>query len=122
MTTPVGTSTSQRPSRRLPKWAIVIPFLVLATWFSYVWFVSGVLPSVEKDPKSGRVTAEGYVKRVGWGDYRRHGHWVTYHPNGQKASEGMFEREDKTGEWKYWDESGRIVVPASAPASPLLAR
>ena len=115
MTLPDGSLATPHPSRRLPKWAIVVPFLVLAAWFSYVWFVSGVLPSVEKDPKSGRVTAEGYVKRVGWGDYRRHGHWVTYHPNGQKESEGMFERGAKTGEWKYWDETGRAVSAQSAP-------
>ena len=117
MTLPDGSLATPHPSRRLPKWAIVVPFLVLAAWFSYVWFVSGVLSSVEKDPKSGRVTAEGYVKRVGWADYRRHGHWVTFHPNGQKESEGIFERGVKTGEWKYWDETGRAVTAQSAPVN-----
>ena len=116
MTTSDETTPNKKSSRRLPSWAIVIPFLVLAVWFSYVWFVSGVLPSVEKDPKTGRVTAEGYVKRAGWGDYRRHGHWVTFHPNGQKGSEGMYERGVKTGEWKYWDEIGKPMPPAPAPA------
>jgi hypothetical protein len=117
MTTQDRTSTPPHRPRRLPKWAVAIPFLVLAAWFSYVWFVSGVLPSVEKDPKTGRVTAKGYVKRAGWGDYRRHGHWVTFHPNGQKESEGMYERGTKLGEWDYWDETGRAVTAQSAPAS-----
>jgi hypothetical protein len=117
MTTPEAPSTASRAPRRLPKWAIVIPFFVLTAWFSYVWFVSGVLPSVEKDPKTGRVTAEGYVKRAGWGDYRRHGHWVTFHPNGQKASEGMYERGVKVGDWRFWDESGRDVISEATPAA-----
>lgn len=84
----------------------MIPFLVLVGWFSYVWFISGVLPSEEKDPATGRVIAQGYVKRVGWDDYRRHGHWVTFHANGQKASEGTYRLGEKVGEWKYWDEAG----------------
>ncbi|HKQ48639.1 MAG TPA: hypothetical protein VJZ71_11260 [Phycisphaerae bacterium] len=122
MTSPKTALSTPRAPRRLPKWAIAIPFLVLTAWFSYVWFVSGVLPSVEKDPKTGRVTAEGYVKRVGWGDYRRHGHWVTYHANGQKASEGMYEDGVKVGEWRSWDEYGRALAPDSAPSSPPMGR
>jgi hypothetical protein len=105
-------STDQGSQRRIPRIAVVIPFLALIAWFWYMWFVSDVLPSMEKDPKTGRVRAEGYVKRVKWGEYQRQGRWVTYHENGQKASEGSYRDGAKDGEWKYWDESGRPVTSA----------
>ncbi len=117
MTMRERSSTDGGSTRRIPRIAVVIPVLALVTWFSYIWFICGVLPSVEKDPKSGRVTAEGYVKRIGWGEYRRHGHWVTYHENGQKASEGAYRLGEKEGEWLCWDKSGRPMSTASAPAN-----
>lgn len=91
---------------------VTIPFVVLILWFSYLWFVSGVLPSVQKydngDPK-----AIGYVKREGLATYRKTGHWVTYHPNGEKASEGEYENGEKVpGTWKYWDAAGQ---PSDTP-------
>ena len=115
MTVRERSSTDGSSTRRIPRIAVVIPLLALAAWFWYIWFMSGVLPSVEKDPHSGQVTAEGYVKRIKWGEYQRHGHWVTYYGKGQKASEGSYRDGSKEGEWKYWDESGRVVT--SAPAA-----
>jgi hypothetical protein len=89
-----------------------IPIVVLVLFLSYLWFVSGVLPVVERYP--GReIKTEGYVKRAGFAEYRRQGHWVTYHANGQKASEGFYEAGEKLRPWRYWDEGGREL-----PAEP----
>lgn len=84
---------------------------MLGAWFLYLWSVSGVLTSVEKYPK-GAVKAEGYLKRVAGGEYKRHGAWVTYHENGKIASQGGYDLGKKVGEWKYWDMEGR---PTTAP-------
>ena len=92
-----------------------IPLLVLIVFLSYLWFVSGVLPVVENYPK-GQIKTEGYVKRAGFGEYRRQGHWVTYHANGQKASEGSYEAGEKISPWTYWDEAGRELP--DEPSSP----
>ncbi|MCB9862322.1 MAG: hypothetical protein H6820_03110 [Phycisphaerales bacterium] len=109
----VGSASQSPRSNAIRKHLIItIPFIVLILWFSYLWFVSGVLPSVQKydngDPKE-----LGYVKRSGLATYRRAGHWVTYHPNGQKASEGEYENGEKVaGTWKYWDAAGQ---PSNRP-------
>jgi len=91
-----------------------IPLLVLAAWFTYLWSISGVLPAVEKYP-NGRLKSAGYVKRVGLADYRRHGRWITYHSNGQKQSEGLYELGEQKGTWTYWDEKGARLPPQPAP-------
>ena len=92
-----------------------IPVLVLIVFLSYLWFVSGVLPVVENYPK-GQIKTEGYVKRAGFGEYRQQGHWVTYHANGQKASEGFYEAGEKINPWTYWDEDGGEL--SAEPSSP----
>ena len=89
-----------------------IPVLVLIVYLSYLWFVSGVLPVVEHYP-GRKIKTEGYVKRAGFGEYRRQGHWVTFHANGKKASEGFYEAGDKISPWTYWDDDGREL-----PAEP----
>ena len=95
-----------------------IPVLVLALYLSYLWFVSGVLPFVENYPR-GQIKTEGYVKRTGFGDYRRQGHWVTYHANGQKASQGFYEAGEKISPWTYWDEDGREFPTEPAGHAPV---
>lgn len=88
----------------------LIPLVALAAWFGYMWYVSGVLPSKEKYP-SGKLKAEGYVKRTHLGEYVRHGHWTTYHESGEKLGEGTYNMGHKEPDWKYWDESGKPVAP-----------
>ena len=102
------------PARSLLKKCLVgaIPVLVLILFLSYLWFMSGVLPVVENYPE-GQIKTEGYVKRAGFSEYRRQGHWVTYHANGQKASQGFYEAGEKVSPWTYWDEAGREL-----PAEP----
>lgn len=105
------------PARSLLKKCLVgtIPFLVLIAFLSYLWFVSGVLPVVE-NYSDGQIKTEGYVKRAKLGEYRRQGHWVTYHANGQKASQGFYEAGEKTSPWTYWDEDGKELP--DEPSSP----
>ena len=105
----------------------IIPLLALCFWFSYIWWVSRVLPSVEHYP-GGKVKAEGYVERVHLSAYRRTGHWVTYYPNEKKESEGAYKGGKKEGVWTVWDSEGRQVsrkkyiddkpVSAGKPESP----
>src|SRR5437867_2782129 len=74
--------------RRLLRRRVFAPLMVvviLIGWFAYLWFVSGVVTTAEHYP-DGKIKAEGYVKRVGWNDYRRHGAWTTYHPDGKMES------------------------------------
>lgn len=100
------TRDAQTPSGKIKKWAVVgIPLLVVGAYFGYLWFVSGVLPSREFYP-NGEKKALGYVRRHGFAAYRRTGHWVTFHRNGRKASEGFYENGKKVGAWSYWDERG----------------
>ncbi len=92
----------------------LVPLAVLATWFTYMWFVSRVVPSIDKYP-GGAIRAEGYAQRQGFGEYAKTGHWVTYHPGpipgktGPKESEGMYVEGQKDGEWRYWDERGALI-------------
>jgi len=37
-----------------------------------------------------------------------HGHWTTWHENGQKKSEGEYEKGSREGRWTYWNEDGSI--------------
>lgn len=89
----------------------LLPLTVLALWFAYMWFVSGVIPGKEKYG-NGAIKAEGYLKRESLGEYVRHGHWVTYFENGAKSGEGSYDMGAKTGKWTYWDEAG---VQRSSP-------
>lgn len=93
---------------RSGKATVVIPLAVLLAWFGYLWLVSGVLPATETY-SDGRIKAQGYVKRVGLGAYKRHGTWTEYHENGTKAAEGRFQRGRKVGAWCRWDEAGRLI-------------
>lgn len=110
----------------------LVPLAVLATWFTYMWFVSRVVPSIDKYP-GGAIRAEGYAQRRGFGEYMKTGHWVTYHAGstpgktGPKESEGMYVDGQKDGEWRYWDERGALIrvenyrrgsPAATAPSRP----
>lgn len=39
---------------------------------------------------------------------RRQGLWTDFYPNGQKRYEGQFKNDKCTGEFKYYDEQGRL--------------
>ena len=119
---PEDIAVGKPPDRSVLKKCLVgaIPVLVLILYLWYLWFVSGVLPVVENYPNR-QIKTEGYVKRAGFGDYRRQGHWVTYHANGQKASQGFYEAGEKISPWTYWDEDGRelpIEPDGHAPVEP----
>ncbi|MCG8404667.1 MAG: hypothetical protein MI923_05655 [Phycisphaerales bacterium] len=106
------THDEPNPSRSSKRYIVAaIPVLVLVAFLGYLWFVTGVLPSEELYP-DGSQKAIGYVKRDGLTAYRRHGHWATYHQNGQMASDGFYENGEKTGIWKYWDEHGNELPSA----------
>lgn len=85
---------------------VIVPILILG-WLAYLWSISGVLARTEKYD-TGVVQAEGYVKRADGQDYKRHGHWVTYYPDGTKESEGNYHLGTKTGRWTYWDKKGKL--------------
>ncbi|MCA9256592.1 MAG: hypothetical protein KDA33_13180 [Phycisphaerales bacterium] len=105
-----GGAPSPKPDIR-KHLVITIPFIVLIVWFGWLWFVSGVLPSVQKYD-DGSFKEKGYVQREGLATYRRTGRWETFHPNGVKASEGLYERGEKVaGKWMYWDAMGNAVGP-----------
>jgi hypothetical protein len=97
-------SLAGRP--RLRRMLVLAPFVMLLAWFGYAWFVSGVVAVKEKYP-GGTIKTEGYIRRVWLNEYKRHGHWVTYHANGQKESEGNYKHGEKVGTWSYWDDDGR---------------
>lgn len=91
----------------------LLPLTVLAIWFAYMWFVSGVIPGKEKYA-NGAIKAEGYLKRESLGEYVRHGHWTTYYESGAKSGEGSYDMGTKSRDWTYWDESGRqLTLPDS---------
>ena len=99
----------------------LIPLAALVVWFGYVWLVSGVLPSKEKYA-SGKLKAEGNVKRSQLSEYVRHGHWTTYFESGAKSGEGTYNMGRRESDWKYWDESGKPVAspPDIAADSPVV--
>ncbi|MBX3395542.1 MAG: hypothetical protein KF841_09250 [Phycisphaerae bacterium] len=105
-----GESADRSPTRLV---VILVPILIVALYFGYLWFVSGVLPVVERFP-NGKPQTTGYVKRHGV-RYERTGRWTIYHPNGGRAAEGMYEQGRKLPEsWHYWDESGREIPEPQA--------
>lgn len=108
-----GGRDASAPGNRFSKYLVVsIPIIVLFAWFGYLWFVSGVLPSVQKYD-NGEKKALGYVKRTGLVTYQRTGHWVTFHPNGEKSGEGEYKDGEKVpGSWHYWDAAGQ---PSATP-------
>lgn len=104
-------ATSNPPPRDRKKLAaVVIITLVLGLFAGYLWWISGVLPVVERFP-NGKPKVTGYAKRESGGDYKKTGRWTTFHPNGIKASEGMYESDQKVPEtWHYWDEAGKELT------------
>lgn len=94
---------------RRGRFTLLIPLAVLLAFFAYMWWVSGVVQSVQRFP-DGRVKARGYVKRHGFGEYRRTGRWELFHENGAMAAEGAYENGEKTGPWRYWDSQGRELT------------
>jgi hypothetical protein len=98
---PDAAKTSPGKSKRIVLG--IIPLFVLALWFCYLWFVSGVLTSEEKYP-GGATKARGYVKRSHFFDYKRHGAWTTFYPNGEVESRGRYEMGEKVGSWEHWDQ------------------
>ncbi len=86
------------------RFLVFVPYIVLVIFFIYLWLVSGVITSHEKYP-NGRMKTEGYVKRYGM-SYQKHGHWITYYPDGTKESEGFYQRGEPVGEWTHWDAKG----------------
>lgn len=106
--TPVSENAPQRPRASRIFGAMLIVVLI-AAWMGYLFWVSGVLAHQERYPGGG-VKVEGFLKRTGWSDYKRHGLWTTYHPNEKTASQGRYELGHKVGEWKYWDEKGEPVA------------
>jgi hypothetical protein len=92
-----------------------IPFVALILWFAYLWFVSGVIPYVDRYP-NGNPKATGYVERHGLSEYRKTGKWVTYHPNGVESGTGKYEDDAKVDStWMYFDEAGKPVATGSNP-------
>jgi len=93
---------------------------ILGVWFGYLWFVSGVITSVEKFP-DGAIKAEGYLKRTGLSTYERHGRWVTRRPDGCTESDGKYVHGRKHGLWRYWDAAGR-ELPSESYANGVLQK
>lgn len=111
----LASSVTSSGRGRFRAWTLAAaPLIALAAWFVYLWAVSGVIPSVERYP-NGRVKAEGYVKRVGFGAYKRHGHWTTYYPSGARQSEGTYVLGEKQTDWVYWAEDDGDVHHAEPP-------
>jgi hypothetical protein len=115
------------PASRMARLVLAaIPLVLAALWLCYYWSIMAVFPATEKYP-GGRIKSQGYVRRAGVEEYKRHGHWVTYHENGQKASEGDYQCGMKSAQWRYWDENGRevaaaeseVAIPASAGVAPV---
>ncbi len=88
---------------------LAIPLFLAAAWLLYFWSITGV-HTIHEKYSNGTTRATGYARRIGVESYKKHGHWVTYHENGEKESEGFYDRGEKTGEWLYWDVSGRKVA------------
>lgn len=108
------------PSGKSKCAVVVVIVAVIALYAGYLWWISGVLPVVERFP-SGKPQTTGYVKRYGTA-YEKTGRWTTFHPNEQKASEGMYEHGKKVPDsWHYWDPNGREIsepAPGDKPARP----
>jgi antitoxin component YwqK of YwqJK toxin-antitoxin module len=34
--------------------------------------------------------------------------WITFHDNGQKASQGNYKGDVKVGKWQYWSVEGEL--------------
>ena len=54
--------------------------------------------------ENGKKWSEGNFK-----DGQEEGLRTTYYENGQKRYEGLFRDGVRTGDWKFWDESGKLV-------------
>ncbi len=107
------------PKQRATKFMLAaVPLVIVILFFAYLWMMSGVLPVVERYPDE-TVRVNGFVKREG-GQYKATGAWVTFHPNGKKASEGRYAHGDKVpGTWHYWDEQGKELPDEPEGASPI---
>ncbi len=108
---------AREPGKRRQRLLVAVPFVVLVLWFAYLWFVSGVVPSVEKWP-DGTLKATGYVERHGLSDYRRSGRWTTYHPDGEVSGTGLYENGEKLEHtWEYFDSPASPSNEAATPAT-----
>lgn len=55
--------------------------------------------------KDGNVQMTGTYKTYEM--IKKHGHFVYYYENSNKASEGKFYKDKNEGKWKYWHENGK---------------
>ncbi len=44
------------------------------------------------------------------GKDERHGHWVTWYPNGQKQSEGEYDHDVQVGQFSWWFANGQRAI------------
>jgi len=110
-------TTAPRDARRMPKAVgATIVIAALVAWFGYIWWISGVMPYEERFEGPGsQIKCAGFLKRTGLNDYKRHGLWTTYHRNGEKESQGHYDRGHQTGLWTYFDEKGHVVKEHDFP-------
>ena len=67
-----------------------------------------------KEEYANRVPNVTYFRGNKWqcGEYLthdRHGHWITWHPNGYKASEGRYDHGKRLGLWVFWSDTGHKI-------------
>lgn len=55
---------------------------------------------------SGQIQMKGTFKKRNWKE--KDGHFIYYHENGQKESEGNYINDEKNGIWTYWYENGSL--------------
>ena len=58
--------------------------------------------------EAGRKSSSGEVRTAEKVE-KKHGQWVFWHSNGTRKQEGKFRDGRKDGDWKTWDERGRVV-------------
>ncbi len=76
--------------------ALMLPFMLL----------SSVPTERQKVVFEGEQYTVHYEKLLG----RLDGHYVSYHRNGMKRSEGYFESNQRTGTWTVWDSTGKVLT------------
>jgi antitoxin component YwqK of YwqJK toxin-antitoxin module len=89
-------------------------------WSHYDGKVKTTEATYEKDKQHGPYTSwrsdDGTTSLYEKGAYahgKKTGPWVTYHLNGQKEAEGIFDQDRPQGEWRTWHRNGTLATQGS---------
>lgn len=91
----------------------IAPYAVmLAIWLGLMgwWRFTSLTVAYNEHYPTGKLKLRGLVKRQSDSEYKRHGSWTEFHPNGLRKSQTDYKDGEQLAPTRYWDERGQPVA------------